>query len=284
VTETVTPTESRARREGATLSAASEELLGLAVQLRQAAEPPDETTLRKEIHRMLAEFERQAGFSGAAARDVHDARYAIVALLDEIVLGSDFPFRERWASKPLQLELFDDFNAGEEFFRKLDKVRSDRSAAAADVLEVYGLCLGLGFMGKHAGLQGLERLAQLRNEIAREVAKLRGWRADRPRARRPAAARRPLDRAQPSRLDPGLRLRWCLAPPLRPGPADPLGTRRQLPRSLKPANPATTSCARSSVSCSTRSRCAWSASCCCSSSCCSRGSCSVSTSRGSRWG
>ena len=175
MTDTATvPPAANAPRTGTTLPALTEELLGLAVQLRRAAEPPEPDGLRREIHRLITEMERQAGYSGIASNDVHDAKYAIVALLDEIVLGSEFPFREGWASKPLQMELFNDFTAGEEFFRKLDRIRGDRSPGAADVLEVYGLCLGLGFMGKHAGLQGMERLAAMRSEIARDVARLRG--------------------------------------------------------------------------------------------------------------
>ena len=161
-------------RPRASLPACAEELLGLAVQLRRAAEPPNPDELRREIHRQLAEFERQAGAAGVTSNDVHDARYAMVALLDEIVLGSDFPFREGWASKPLQMELFNDFTAGEEFYRKLEKVQADRSDGAVGVLEIYGLCLGLGFMGKHAGLQGMDRLVSLRAEIARDVARRRG--------------------------------------------------------------------------------------------------------------
>lgn len=186
-TVTLDGTSSRdARSESQPLPKLCEGLLALAGQLRLAAEAPaggaeegvagapDESDLRAEIHRHLAELDRLGPTSGVAPNDLHTAKYALVALLDETVLGSRWGFAESWATKPLQMELFNDFTAGEEFFRKLDQARGGRDEATADLLEIFSLCLGLGFMGKHVGIQGMDHLRQLKGELAQDIARLRG--------------------------------------------------------------------------------------------------------------
>ncbi len=77
--------------------------------------------------------------------------------------------KEPWLGKPLQLEHFGTFAAGEEFFRRLDAIRASQDPQRLDVLEVYTLCLCLGFKGKYGGVQGLETLRQLREELTGEL-------------------------------------------------------------------------------------------------------------------
>jgi len=69
-------------------------------------------------------------------------------LLDETVQGSEWENKEPWVSHPLQLERFGRYDAGEEFFVRLEALRSRRDEKAA-VLEVYYLCLALGFRGRY---------------------------------------------------------------------------------------------------------------------------------------
>ena len=56
--------------------------------------------------------------------------------------------KRHWLSEPLQIKLFDTFNAGEEFFSNLSELRL-RTTNNKDVLEIYYLCLSLGFKGKY---------------------------------------------------------------------------------------------------------------------------------------
>jgi type VI secretion system protein ImpK len=76
----------------------------------------------------------------------------VVAFLDESILNSREPVFADWARKPLQEELFGTHVAGEVFFENVRELlgRPD-SAVLADLLEVYGLCLLLGFAGRHTG-------------------------------------------------------------------------------------------------------------------------------------
>jgi type IV/VI secretion system ImpK/VasF family protein len=73
------------------------------------------------------------------------AQYAVVALVDEIVLSSTWPGAEQWRREPLQVHYYDNLLAGEQFFVRLEELRGD---ADADLLEIYFLCLCAGFQGR----------------------------------------------------------------------------------------------------------------------------------------
>ena len=112
--------------------------------------------------------------TGLSSAHIQMAKYALAAYLDELVLMSTLPIREAWASKPLQLEHFDDFNAGEAFYDKIDELRRNiDEPTAQQVLEVYYACLCLGFRGKFNGRQGMEKRKILIEQLARELAAAR---------------------------------------------------------------------------------------------------------------
>lgn len=76
-----------------------------------------------------------------------NAKFPIVAFVDEILLCSTWPEKSLWQKASLQRLFFNTTNAGSEFYDKLfelNKFGPDR-----DVREVYALCLGLGFRGKY---------------------------------------------------------------------------------------------------------------------------------------
>jgi len=83
-----------------------------------------------------------------------------------MILTSSWGLKESWADKPLQLAYFNDFAAGEEFYNRIDTLRG---AKKNSVLEVYYLCLALGFRGKYVDLQGMEKKKVLMDTILREV-------------------------------------------------------------------------------------------------------------------
>jgi type VI secretion system protein ImpK len=88
---------------------------------------------------------------GYAKEDIQEANFAVVAFLDETVLSSQDPARTQWARKSMQEELFDQRSAGELFFKRLDALRAHGdSLQLAEVLEVYYLCLLLGYEGRYA--------------------------------------------------------------------------------------------------------------------------------------
>ena len=79
------------------------------------------------------------------------AFFAVVALLDESILKLESSSFSEWARRPLQEEMFGHNRAGNVFFEYLrDLLARQDSAEIADCLEVYCLCLLLGFRGQYA--------------------------------------------------------------------------------------------------------------------------------------
>lgn len=123
----------------------------------------DAETFRDQIRRALQASMQEARTLGCSSEMVQSAVFAVVALLDESVLNLQNPVFAEWARRPLQEELFGGHNAGEVFFRNLSGLltRQD-SPETADALEVYCLCLLLGFKGRYALGGGGELLAFIR--------------------------------------------------------------------------------------------------------------------------
>ncbi len=118
-----------------------------------------------ELERMA--FERQIGMV-----ILKDAKYALAAFVDEAVLTSAWPGRTAWMSRPLQLEMFGDHVAGEGFFERLSVLRQG-GEANADLLELYYVCLQLGFEGVYK-IRGLEQLMALQVDLRSQVDGYRG--------------------------------------------------------------------------------------------------------------
>ena len=143
--------------------------------LRNRASPADPEAFRSRIKQFLSGFERGGRRLEASAEDIHLAKFAYCALIDEVVLMSKMRMREVWERRPLQLEFFGDQLAGERFFEQLETLRQG-GAAKLQVLEVFHMCLLLGFQGRYV-LEGSEKLNYLTARLGDEIAQLRGKRA-----------------------------------------------------------------------------------------------------------
>jgi len=118
------------------------------LQQQSAANSQD---FRTSIRAALKAAMEQAKSMGYSSEVNQLAFFAVVAFLDESVLKMQNPAFADWAQRPLQEEMFGHNRAGEVFFDHLHTVlvRQD-SAETADCLEVYCLCMLLGFRGKFA--------------------------------------------------------------------------------------------------------------------------------------
>ena len=115
----------------------------------------DGESFRRRSKAALQEVERVATASGYDGRDVRDTHFAVIAFLDAVLLHSKDPVRAEWERMPLALEMYGYADAGVIFFDKLDQFRSRRdSEPLADILEVFLLCLLLGFEGRYTGRRG----------------------------------------------------------------------------------------------------------------------------------
>ncbi|MDE3178346.1 MAG: DotU family type IV/VI secretion system protein [Acidobacteriota bacterium] len=152
-----------------------QELLTVAVRVRSGRQAVnDAESFRAHIRSALKKAEQTSLQKGYNAQDIRMASFAVVALLDESILNSRNPAFADWARKPLQEELFGGHVAGEIFFQGLDRILSLKdSAELADLLEVYGLCLLLGYRGRY-GIGNAEALRGYKDAIAEKIRRIRG--------------------------------------------------------------------------------------------------------------
>jgi len=142
------------------------DLLAFALQLKRSSDPGDAEAMRLKIDEQFRALETKARQSYVPQEDVQQGKYALCAFIDEMILTSSWGLKDSWADKPLQLAYFNDFSAGEEFYNKVDQLRG---AKRNSVLEVYYLCLALGFRGKYVDLQGMEKKKVLMDTMLREM-------------------------------------------------------------------------------------------------------------------
>lgn len=140
--------------------------------LKNRCAPKDEADFAAKMQRFLADFERGAKKLNASSDDIHAAKYAFCAAVDEIILRSQFNIRNAWERRPLQLVMFGDQLAGENFFNRLDELRQ-KGSAHIQALEVFHMCLLLGFQGKYT-LEGPEKLNYLTARLGDEIAQMKG--------------------------------------------------------------------------------------------------------------
>lgn len=148
----------------------------LLFQLRNGNHPTSTVDFNNRVDQLLGQFERNASNYGKSAEAIHEAKYAICALMDEIILSTDSPIRDSWERQPLQLRLFGEHLAGEGFFDHLDKLRM-QPEKNVEALEVYYYSLLLGFQGKYM-LEGLEKLHYLTSQLGQEINAVRGKHAE----------------------------------------------------------------------------------------------------------
>jgi type VI secretion system protein ImpK len=141
------------------LALALQEALTAIVRLRgDRNEVTDPETFRQQFKQVLSAGHEDARRAGYSSEDVKLAVFAVVVLLDESALQSRQGAFGEWARRPLQEELFGEHVGGDSFYERIRELlgRADVDRAA-DVLEVYVLCLLLGFRGRYSGGGEAER-------------------------------------------------------------------------------------------------------------------------------
>ncbi len=129
---------------------------------------------RRRMVEALGEINREAIKRGYAKEHTIETDFAIVAFLDEVILNSQDAARNEWAQKPLQDELFGVSVAGELFFTRLEKLMTRQdSQELGDMLEVFYLCLLLGFEGRYTA-GGKSELHILMDRAGRRIETIRG--------------------------------------------------------------------------------------------------------------
>jgi len=149
------------------LSDLASECFILILQLRSTNDYGSATILKSRVIEMFDKFENNARRIGIDNEKVRLAKFALVAFLDETIISSEWAEKNEWLAEPLQIKLFDTFNAGEEFFTNMSSLRQ-RTSANKDILEIFYLCLSLGFKGKYQ-LQSPENLRRIIDDFNLEL-------------------------------------------------------------------------------------------------------------------
>lgn len=101
--------------------------------------------VRGNVTRLLSKSETCLANGGFSAEDADEAKFAICAWIDEMLLSIPWEGRQQWQKEQLQRQYYKTTRAGEEFFDRLNGL----GVHQRDVREVYYLCLGLGFSGRY---------------------------------------------------------------------------------------------------------------------------------------
>ncbi|GFZ73162.1 Uncharacterized protein ALO70_01343 [Pseudomonas amygdali pv. eriobotryae] len=172
MTEAVMQGAPAAATEKPTLKDLVRDFITMALIVRRGRQAISVTAFEASVDTFFANLERQARSANYSVEQVKDAQYALCAFLDESVLRSgDNDMRRHFEMEPLQFRYFGVHLAGEGFFEKIELLRADVKKNL-DVLEVYHLCLALGFEGKF-GLGQKDQLRYLANTLGQDIARYR---------------------------------------------------------------------------------------------------------------
>jgi type VI secretion system protein ImpK len=167
------PTAAPVSRGG--LALALQEALTVAIRVRGKRQTAaDANAFRTHVKQLLAAADAEARRAGYDPEHVRLAIYAYTAFLDESVLNSNQPMFAAWPRQSLQEEVFGDHVAGENFYVHLQELMSRQdSEQLADLLEVFQLCLLLGFRGRYA-VAAPGAIEAVTTPLQQKIARIRG--------------------------------------------------------------------------------------------------------------
>ncbi|MDV2078932.1 type VI secretion system protein TssL, long form [Marinobacter xestospongiae] len=165
-----TPSYSRFKLPETSLGAVCDQasrLLSLAVRLLGAARVDDVADLRRQCMDLVREYQANLKAANLTPDTVETASYCVCALIDEIVLNSEWGQSGHWAAHSLLSEFHSQTWSGTHFF---DLVAGARRTANTEVMMLQYLCLSLGFKGKYrVEERGQEELDTLRDCLYHEI-------------------------------------------------------------------------------------------------------------------
>lgn len=162
------------------LVAAANPLLLMVSKLRVARAPGDVGILRQRLVSLVKEFDTQC-IQQSLPDDVRGiSRYAVCTLMDEVVQTTPWGSAAHWAQHSLLVSFFKENWGGERFFDYLDEMLKS-PGRFIQVLELFHICLSLGFTGKYrladavAGRHGLADVRERLYQVIRQGRPEHGW-------------------------------------------------------------------------------------------------------------
>ena len=140
-------------------------LLDLLGRLRNAMTQASFQALQGSISREIDAFESAATSAGAYQNHLRDAKYALCAVSDDIVQNQPGEDRAVWTENPMLGRYFGERIGGTQFYANLQEAMKN-PGANYDLLELYYICLSLGFEGMHrASPTGQAAVQACRNDV-----------------------------------------------------------------------------------------------------------------------
>jgi type VI secretion system protein ImpK len=131
-------------------------------------------SFRGNMRAALKQAGTEATARGYSADYIKFASFAVIAFLDESILNSGNPVFADWPRRPLGEELFGSHLAGEIFFQGLERLLTAKdSPELGDLLEVYYLCLLLGYRGRY-GVSGPDAPRAIIDALGDKIRRIRG--------------------------------------------------------------------------------------------------------------
>jgi type VI secretion system protein ImpK len=151
------------------LLGAANRLLALIPKLRATTEHADPAGLVHQLLEQVREFEAAARANSVPPHQISAARYVLCSFIDETIAGTPWGHGEGWAAHSLLHEFHEERYGGDKAFKLLDRLRQD-PGANHHLLELFYVCLVLGFEGRYHGQRGgREQLDALADELLVQV-------------------------------------------------------------------------------------------------------------------
>lgn len=154
-------------------------LLTLVTKLRSTMKHDQVPDLHKRLTEEIKSFERNARNAGITGDTVVAARYLLCSVIDEMVLNTPWGASSGWSQHSLLSLFHQETSGGEKSFLILQKLL-ETPGTHLDLLELYYLCLSLGFQGKYRVMpRGNEQLEQIRENLYHTIESHRpGWESE----------------------------------------------------------------------------------------------------------
>ena len=159
-------------KEAPSLAILATDVLLLGVKIRETANLGQPDQLRRLLNSYFKDFERTALSHRKPPEAVEQAKYALAAFIDETIVNGENNCRETWIADPLAVTYFNDSLAGDNFFKRLETLLPDMQRNL-EIIEVFYLCLALGFQGRYR-LSGPEVLPNVVRNLLKRIESVKG--------------------------------------------------------------------------------------------------------------
>lgn len=151
------------------LLSAAAVLFSLMTKIAKSSMYTDVTKLRKDLIHEIKAFESAAHTQGYKQEQILLARYVLCAALDETIQQTEWGEEINWHQQGMLYFFQGEIWGGEAFFVMLDRL-SQHPERHLELLELFYVCLTLGFQGKYRVYdQGEQQVQQVIDSVYRII-------------------------------------------------------------------------------------------------------------------